>query len=195
MGPPFIVKWKIRRKGWGEVQLHKYQNRNFECWHPLSSSFKLIFLASSDWPSVTEWWWPSLWLADRPVNVVNQPVTCYEETGGAAEKCWYTKSYHLKAHQLCRMRISPDAAISWKRRNPAGKKRQDLKINAALKWLCWQHQSRLESEHLPRRLPALKINRKIHYKNEIWKTTLAFLHYQAVGWSPHRQIPVQIQES
>lgn len=147
MGPPFNMKWNIRRKSRGKVQLHKYRNRHLECWRPPSPNFMAIFLAFGDWPSVTERWWPSLWPADRPVNVVNQPVTCYGEIGGAPEKCWYTKSSHLKPHQLCRTCISPDAAISWKRRNPAGKNRWGLKINTVLKWLCWQHESRLESEH------------------------------------------------
>lgn len=86
MGLPFIMKRKIRRKGEKKVQLHKYQNRNCECWHPLSPSCMLIFLASSDWPSITERWWPSAWPANRPVNVNNQPVTCYGETGSAPEK-------------------------------------------------------------------------------------------------------------
>lgn len=150
------MKRKIRRKGEKKVQLHKYQNRNCECWHPLSPSCMLIFLASSDWPSITERWWPFAWPANRPVNVNNQPVTCYGETGSAPERCWYTKSYHLKPHQLCRTCIIPDAAINWKKKKkkPSREEKGGLKINAALKWLCWQHQSRLGSEHPILKFPS-----------------------------------------
>lgn len=104
--------------------------------------FIFIFLASSEWPSVTEGRWPSRPLADRPVSVANQPVTRYGKTGGAPEKCWDADSYHRQLHQLCT--ICPDAVISWKRRNPAGKKRRGAKINVALRW---QHQKRVETEH------------------------------------------------
>lgn len=161
------MKGKIRRKVYvGGVQLLTKSRQKFWLLTCLSPSFILIFLASGDWPGVTEWWWPSLRPADGPVNVVNQPVTCCRDTGGAAEKCWYAKSQHLKPHQLCRTRIGPDAAISWKRRNPAGQQRRGLKINAALKWLCWQ--SRLESEHPTLTSPSAGDQQKNTFWYERW---------------------------
>lgn len=55
-------------------------------------------LSSSQGSDTVEKWWhgvlhgPSLRPVDRPVNVLNQPNTCYGETACASKKCWYTDS-------------------------------------------------------------------------------------------------------
>lgn len=58
----------------------------------------LCALASSHGSETGEKWFhgvlhgPSLQSTDRPVDVVNQPKTCYGEAGCASKKCWYTES-------------------------------------------------------------------------------------------------------
>lgn len=126
----------------------------------------LIFLASSDWPSITERWWPSAWPANRPVNVNNQPVTCYGETGSAPERCWYTKSYHLKPHQLCRTCIIPDAAINWKKKKKetqqGRKRRPEDQCSTEMTLLATSEQARIWTSH-PEVSQRLTLTEK--YKN------------------------------
>lgn len=133
----------VKREKKGPLELHKSagrENRRDEdvlsCvvqFIVLTSPFSqccFYLLASSHGSETVEKWChgvlhgPSLQPADGPVDELNQPETCYRETGCASKKCWYTDSSSPPAISTLPYARHPRAhytEISYKRRYWSGK--------------------------------------------------------------------------